>query len=166
MPTVDIREQTPFFINNCQWAIFSFVTMTELTLEMVARKERQLISSGSCLNYRARINLGIRRRLTPPLGNNRRKLELIHSLLFSLPGSPILYYGFVIGWAITLYLGDRNGVRTPMQWSADKNAGFTRANPERTVLCRSISMPSITTRRSMWRFKKPISPRCFGGCAG
>ena len=77
----------------------------------------------------ARINLGIRRRLAPLLGNNRRKLELIHSLLFSLPGSPILYYGDEIGMGDNIYLGDRNGVRTPMQWSADKNAGFSRANP-------------------------------------
>src|SRR5271170_6826952 len=96
---------------------------------MVTEEERDYMYRVYARDSRARINLGIRRRLAPLLGNNRRKLELIHSLLFSLPGSPILYYGDEIGMGDNIYLGDRNGVRTPMQWSGDRNAGFSRANP-------------------------------------
>src|SRR5271170_4092341 len=98
---------------------------------MVTEEERDYMYRVYARDSRARINLGIRRRLAPLLGNNRRKLELIHSLLFSLPGSPILYYGDEIGMGDNIYLGDRNGVRTPMQWSGDRNAGFSRANPAR-----------------------------------
>ena len=132
-PIVDILEQTPAIPENCQWAIF-LRNHDELTLEMVTEEERDYMYRVYARDSRARINLGIRRRLAPLLGNNRRKLELIHSLLFSLPGSPILYYGDEIGMGDNIYLGDRNGVRTPMQWSSDKNAGFSRANPHSLFL--------------------------------
>src|SRR5580700_5354657 len=132
-PIVDILEQTPAIPENCQWAIF-LRNHDELTLEMVTEEERDYMYRVYARDSRARINLGIRRRLAPLLGNNRRKLELIHSLLFSLPGSPILYYGDEIGMGDNIYLGDRNGVRTPMQWSSDKNAGFSRANPQSLYL--------------------------------
>jgi maltose alpha-D-glucosyltransferase / alpha-amylase len=132
-PIVDILEQTPAIPDNCQWAIF-LRNHDELTLEMVTEEERDYMYRVYARDSRARINLGIRRRLAPLLNNNRRKLELIHSLLFSLPGSPILYYGDEIGMGDNIYLGDRNGVRTPMQWSADKNAGFSRANPHSLFL--------------------------------
>ena len=132
-PIVDILEQTPAIPDNCQWAIF-LRNHDELTLEMVTEEERDYMYRVYARDSRARINLGIRRRLAPLLGNNRRKLELIHSMLFSLPGSPILYYGDEIGMGDNIYLGDRNGVRTPMQWSADKNAGFSRAHPHSLYL--------------------------------
>ena len=132
-PIVDILEQTPAIPENCQWAIF-LRNHDELTLEMVTEEERDYMYRVYAKDSRARINLGIRRRLAPLLGNNRRKLELIHSMLFSLPGSPILYYGDEIGMGDNIYLGDRNGVRTPMQWSSDKNAGFSRANPHSLYL--------------------------------
>jgi maltose alpha-D-glucosyltransferase/alpha-amylase len=132
-PIVDILDQTPAIPENCQWAIF-LRNHDELTLEMVTEEERDYMYRVYARDSRARINLGIRRRLAPLLGNNRRKLELIHSMLFSLPGSPILYYGDEIGMGDNIYLGDRNGVRTPMQWSSDKNAGFSRAHPHSLFL--------------------------------
>jgi len=132
-PIVDILEQTPQIPGNCQWAIF-LRNHDELTLEMVTEEERDYMYHVYARDARARINLGIRRRLAPLLGNNRKKLELIHSMLFCLPGSPILYYGDEIGMGDNIYLGDRNGVRTPMQWNADKNAGFSRANPHSLFL--------------------------------
>jgi maltose alpha-D-glucosyltransferase/alpha-amylase len=132
-PIVDILDQTPVIPDNCQWAMF-LRNHDELTLEMVTEEERDYMYRVYARDPRARINLGIRRRLAPLLGNNRRKLELIHAILFSMPGSPILYYGDEIGMGDNIYLGDRNGVRTPMQWSADKNAGFSRANPHSLYL--------------------------------
>jgi maltose alpha-D-glucosyltransferase/alpha-amylase len=132
-PLVDILDQTPSIPENCQWAIF-LRNHDELTLEMVTEEERDYMYRVYARDPRARINLGIRRRLAPLLNNNRRKLELIHAILFSMPGSPILYYGDEIGMGDNIYLGDRNGVRTPMQWSADKNAGFSRANPHSLFL--------------------------------
>jgi len=132
-PLVDILDQTPEIPENCQWAIF-LRNHDELTLEMVTEEERDYMYRVYARDPRARINLGIRRRLAPLLSNNRRKLELIHAILFSMPGSPILYYGDEIGMGDNIYLGDRNGVRTPMQWSADKNAGFSRANPHSLFL--------------------------------
>ncbi len=128
-PVVDIMEQTPAIPENCQWAIF-LRNHDELTLEMVTEEERDYMYRMYANDQRARINLGIRRRLAPLLGNNRRKIELINILLLSLPGTPIIYYGDEIGMGDNIYLGDRNGVRTPMQWSADRNAGFSRANPQ------------------------------------
>src|SRR3979490_1063142 len=129
-PIVDILDQAPSIPDNCQWAIF-LRNHDELTLEMVTEEERDYMYRVYARDSRARINLGIRRRLAPLLGNSRKKIELIHSLLFSLPGSPILYYGDEIGMGDNIYLGDRDGVRTPMQWNADKNAGFSTATPGR-----------------------------------
>jgi maltose alpha-D-glucosyltransferase/alpha-amylase len=132
-PILDILAQTPQIPENCQWALF-LRNHDELTLEMVTDEERDYMYSAYAHATEMRINLGIRRRLAPLVGNDRRKMELLHGLLFSLPGTPVLYYGDEIGMGDNVYLGDRNGVRTPMQWSADRNAGFSRANPQRLIL--------------------------------
>jgi maltose alpha-D-glucosyltransferase / alpha-amylase len=132
-PIIDILKQTPPIPDTCQWATF-LRNHDELTLEMVTDEERDYMYRMYASDPQARINLGIRRRLAPLLGNNRRKIELMNSLLFSLPGTPVLYYGDEIGMGDNIYMGDRNGVRTPMQWSADRNAGFSRANPQRLYL--------------------------------
>jgi maltose alpha-D-glucosyltransferase/alpha-amylase len=132
-PLLDILEQTPSIPDVSQWAIF-LRNHDELTLEMVTDEERDYMWRVYAPEQRARINLGIRRRLAPLLGNSRRKIELMNALLFSLPGTPIVYYGDEIGMGDNVYLGDRNGVRTPMQWSADRNAGFSRANPQKLFL--------------------------------
>jgi maltose alpha-D-glucosyltransferase/alpha-amylase len=132
-PVVDIMEQTPSLPGGCQWAMF-LRNHDELTLEMVTDEERDYMYRVYAQDPRSRLNLGIRRRLAPLLGNDRRKIELMNILLFSLPGTPILYYGDEIGMGDNYYLGDRNGVRTPMQWSADRNAGFSRAGPQRLYL--------------------------------
>src|SRR5213083_1238633 len=129
-PIIDILDQTPAVPDGCQWAMF-LRNHDELTLEMVTDEERDYMYRVYATDPHARINLGIRRRLAPLLGNNRRKIELINSLLFSLPGTPIIYYGDEIGMGDNFYLGDRNGVRTPMQWSPDRNAGFSKANSQR-----------------------------------
>jgi maltose alpha-D-glucosyltransferase / alpha-amylase len=127
-PIVDIMSQTPDIPQNCQWGLF-LRNHDELTLEMVTNDERDYMYLAYSADPRTRINLGIRRRLAPLLDNNRRRIELLNSLLFSLPGTPIIYYGDEIGMGDNVYLGDRNGVRTPMQWNSDRNAGFSRANP-------------------------------------
>src|SRR6187401_2340580 len=127
-PVRDILEQTPAIPETCQWATF-LRNHDELTLEMVTDEDRDYMYRVYADDPRARINLGIRRRLAPLL-RMRRKVELLNSLLFSLPGTPVLYYGDEIGMGDNIYLGDRNGVRTPMQWSSDRNAGFSRANPQ------------------------------------
>ncbi len=132
-PIIDILKQTPEIPEGTQWAIF-LRNHDELTLEMVTDEERDYMYRVYAEDPRARINLGIRRRLAPLLENNRRKIELMTSLLFSLPGTPVIYYGDEIGMGDNIYLGDRNGVRTPMQWSGDRNAGFSRANPQRLYL--------------------------------
>jgi maltose alpha-D-glucosyltransferase/alpha-amylase len=132
-PIVDIVQQTPAIPETAQWGLF-LRNHDELTLEMVTDEERDYMYRVYAYDPQARINLGIRRRLAPLLGNNRRRIELLNGLLFSLPGTPILYYGDEIGMGDNVYLGDRNGVRTPMQWSADRNAGFSRANPQRLYL--------------------------------
>ncbi|MEX1183015.1 MAG: maltose alpha-D-glucosyltransferase [Gemmatimonadota bacterium] len=132
-PIIDILQQTPPIPGNCQWATF-LRNHDELTLEMVTDEERDYMYRMYASDPQARINLGIRRRLAPLLGNNRRKIELMNALLFSLPGTPVLYYGDEIGMGDNIYLGDRNGVRTPMQWSADRNAGFSSSNPQRLYL--------------------------------
>lgn len=132
-PVIDILEQTPPIPVNCQWAFF-LRNHDELTLEMVTDEERDYMYRVFAHDVQARINLGIRRRLAPLLGNNRRRIELMNGLLFALPGTPVLYYGDEIGMGDNFYLGDRNGVRTPMQWSGDRNAGFSRANPQRLYL--------------------------------
>ena len=132
-PVVDILDQTPAVPANCQWALF-LRNHDELTLEMVTDEERDYMYRAYAHDRQARVNLGIRRRLAPLLGNNRRRIELMNGLLFSLPGTPVIYYGDEIGMGDNIYLGDRNGVRTPMQWSADRNAGFSRSNPQRLYL--------------------------------
>ncbi|MBD3884790.1 maltose alpha-D-glucosyltransferase [Phormidium tenue FACHB-886] len=132
-PILDILQQTPQIPDNCQWALF-LRNHDELTLEMVSDEDRDYMYRVYAQDPQARINLGIRRRLAPLLGNNRRRIELLNSLLLSLPGTPVLYYGDEIGMGDNFYLGDRNGVRTPMQWSADRNAGFSRANPQKLFL--------------------------------
>ncbi|MFB0505685.1 MAG: maltose alpha-D-glucosyltransferase [Thermodesulfobacteriota bacterium] len=132
-PIIDILEQTPVIPETCHWALF-LRNHDELTLEMVTDEERDYMYRVYAHDPQARINLGIRRRLAPLLGNHRRKIELMKSLLFSLPGTPVLYYGDEIGMGDNIYLGDRNGVRTPMQWSGDRNAGFSQANPQRLYL--------------------------------
>ncbi|MCB2213198.1 maltose alpha-D-glucosyltransferase [bacterium] len=132
-PLTDILDQTPDIPDGCQWAIF-LRNHDELTLEMVTDEERDYMYKVYARDPRARINLGIRRRLAPLLKNNRRKIELMNFLLFSLPGTPIIYYGDEIGMGDNYYLGDRDGVRTPMQWSPDRNAGFSRVSPQKLYL--------------------------------
>ncbi len=128
LPITDIMAQTPDIPETCQWGLF-LRNHDELTLEMVTTDERDYMYLAYSADPRMRINLGIRRRLAPLLDNNRRRIELLNSLLFSFPGTPIIYYGDEIGMGDNIYLGDRNGVRTPMQWSGDRNAGFSRAIP-------------------------------------
>ena len=132
-PILEILQQTPPIPDTCQWAMF-LRNHDELTLEMVTDEDRDYMYRVYAHDPNARINLGIRRRLAPLLGNHRRRIELMNGLLFSAPGTPIVYYGDEIGMGDNIYLGDRNGVRTPMQWSADRNAGFSRANPQRLYL--------------------------------
>ena len=132
-PITDILRQTPEIPTNCQWAIF-LRNHDELTLEMVTDKERDYLWNYYAADRRARINLGIRRRLAPLMERDRRRVELLNSLLLSMPGTPTLYYGDEIGMGDNIYLGDRDGVRTPMQWSIDRNGGFSRADPASLVL--------------------------------
>jgi len=132
-PITDILRQTPEIPANCQWAIF-LRNHDELTLEMVTDRERDYLWDYYATDRRARINLGIRRRLAPLLERDRRRVQLLNSLLLSMPGTPTLYYGDEIGMGDNIYLGDRDGVRTPMQWSIDRNGGFSRADPARLVL--------------------------------
>ncbi|HWW84903.1 MAG TPA: maltose alpha-D-glucosyltransferase, partial [Vicinamibacterales bacterium] len=129
-PITDVMETTPSIPENCQWALF-LRNHDELTLEMVTDDERDYMYLAYSLDPQARLNIGIRRRLGPLVGNSRRRIELLVALLFSFPGTPIVYYGDEIGMGDNLYLGDRNGVRTPMQWTGDRNAGFSRADPAR-----------------------------------
>jgi maltose alpha-D-glucosyltransferase/alpha-amylase len=132
-PVIDILQQTPQIPEESQWAVF-LRNHDELTLEMVTDEDRDYMYRVYAQDAEARVNLGIRRRLAPLLNNNRRRIELMNGLLLSLPGAPILYYGDEIGMGDNIYLGDRNGVRTPMQWSGDRNAGFSSANPQRLYL--------------------------------
>ena len=132
-PIADILRQTPDIPLNCQWALF-LRNHDELTLEMVTDVERDYLWSTYATDPRARINLGIRRRLASLMDNDRRKIELMNSLLMSFPGTPIIYYGDEIGMGDNIYLGDRNGVRTPMQWTPDRNGGFSRCDPARLYL--------------------------------
>ncbi len=132
-PVIDILEQTPAVHESAQWALF-LRNHDELTLEMVTDEERDYMYRVYAQSRQMRLNLGIRRRLAPLMGNNRRRIELLNALLFSLPGTPVIYYGDELGMGDNVYLGDRNGVRTPMQWSSDRNAGFSRANPQSLYL--------------------------------
>ncbi|MFP4072586.1 MAG: maltose alpha-D-glucosyltransferase [Actinomycetota bacterium] len=142
-PIIDILEQTPPIPDNAAWAIF-LRNHDELTLEMVTDEERDYMYRVYAHDPRMRINVGIRRRLAPLLGNNRREIELMNGLLLALPGTPVIYYGDEIGMGDNIYLGDRNGVRTPMQWSSDRNAGFSEANPQ------SLYFPVITDPQYHW----------------
>jgi maltose alpha-D-glucosyltransferase/alpha-amylase len=132
-PITDIFDQTPAIPENCQWAIF-LRNHDELTLEMVTDEERDYMYKVYAKDPKAKINLGIRHRLAPLMDNDRRRIELMNSLLFSFPGTPVIYYGDEIGMGDNFYLGDRDGVRTPMQWSPDRNAGFSDTNPQRLYL--------------------------------
>jgi maltose alpha-D-glucosyltransferase / alpha-amylase len=132
-PIIEIMQQTPDIPPESQWAVF-LRNHDELTLEMVTDEDRDYMWRTYAQDAQARINMGIRRRLAPLLGNHRRRIELLNGLLFAFPGTPIIYYGDEIGMGDNIYLGDRNGVRTPMQWSSDRNAGFSRANPQKLFL--------------------------------
>jgi maltose alpha-D-glucosyltransferase/alpha-amylase len=132
-PITDIMRQTPEIPDTCQWVVF-LRNHDELTLEMVTDKERDYLWSTYAADRQARLNLGIRRRLAPLLEHDRRRMELMNGLLFSMPGTPVIYYGDEIGMGDNIHLGDRDGVRTPMQWSPDRNGGFSRASPESLVL--------------------------------
>ncbi|HEY8506924.1 MAG TPA: maltose alpha-D-glucosyltransferase, partial [Steroidobacteraceae bacterium] len=132
-PIVEIIDQTPDIPDNCQWAIF-LRNHDELTLEMVTSKERDYMYQMYAADPRARLNLGIRRRLAPLMENDIERIKLMNSMLLSMPGSPIIYYGDEIGMGDNIFLGDRNGVRTPMQWSPDRNGGFSRADPQQLYL--------------------------------
>ncbi|MEJ8848756.1 maltose alpha-D-glucosyltransferase [Variovorax rhizosphaerae] len=132
-PIVEIMQQTPDIPEGCQWAIF-LRNHDELTLEMVTSRERDYMYTTYAADKRARINLGIRRRLSPLMDNDKDRIKLMNGMLLSMPGSPIIYYGDEIGMGDNVFVGDRNGVRTPMQWAPDRNAGFSRADPQRLYL--------------------------------
>ena len=168
-PITDIFDQTPDIPDNCQWAIF-LRNHDELTLEMVTDEERDYMYKVYVKDPKARINLGIRHRLAPLMGNNRKKIELMKSLLCSLPGTPVLYYGDEIGMGDNFYLGDRDGVRTPMQWSADRNAGFSEANPHKLYLpvildpeyhyeAVNVEIQSSNTSSLLWWIKRLLNKR-------
>jgi maltose alpha-D-glucosyltransferase/alpha-amylase len=168
-PVAEILEQTPEAPEGCRWALF-LRNHDELTLEMVTDEERDYMHRTFLTDPRARLNLGIRRRLAPLLGNERAKIELLNVLLMTLPGVPVIYYGDEIGMGDNHYLGDRDGVRTPMQWSADANAGFSRANPQQLHLpvvidpeyhYTSLNVATQERRRSslLWWMRRIISLR-------
>jgi maltose alpha-D-glucosyltransferase/alpha-amylase len=168
-PITDIFDQTPAIPGTCQWAIF-LRNHDELTLEMVTDEERDYMYKVYVKDPKARINLGIRHRLAPLMANNRKKIELLNYLLFSLPGTPVLYYGDEIGMGDNFYLGDRDGVRTPMQWSSDRNAGFSEANPHRLYLpvildpeyhyeAINVEIQSWNTSSLLWWMKRLINKR-------
>jgi len=168
-PITDIFDQTPAIPDTCQWALF-LRNHDELTLEMVTDEERDYMYKSYVKDPRARINLGIRHRLAPLLENNRKKIELMNILLFSLPGTPVIYYGDEIGMGDNYYLGDRDGVRTPMQWHSDRNAGFSEANPQQLYLplildpqfhyeSVNVDIQSKNTSSLLWWMKRIISTR-------
>ena len=168
-PITDIFDQTPPIPETCQWAIF-LRNHDELTLEMVTDEERDYMYKVYVKDPKARINLGIRHRLAPLMGNNRKKIELLNYLLFSLRGTPVLYYGDEIGMGDNFYLGDRDGVRTPMQWSSDRNAGFSEANPHKLYLpvildpeyhyeAVNVELQSWNTSSLLWWMKRLINKR-------
>jgi maltose alpha-D-glucosyltransferase / alpha-amylase len=168
-PITDIFDQTPAIPDDCQWAIF-LRNHDELTLEMVTDEERDYMYKVYVKDPKARINLGIRHRLAPLMSNNRKKIELLNYLLFSLPGTPVIYYGDEIGMGDNFYLGDRDGVRTPMQWSSDRNAGFSDANPHKLYLpvildpeyhyeSVNVDLQSQTTSSLLWWMKRLINKR-------
>jgi maltose alpha-D-glucosyltransferase/alpha-amylase len=162
-PIVEIMQQTPEIPENCQWAIF-LRNHDELTLEMVTDEDRDYMYREYALDPRMRINLGIRRRLAPLMDNGRRRIELLHSLLFSLPGTPVMYYGDELGMGDNIYLGDRNGVRTPMQWTGDRNAGFSRADSAR-LYAPLIIDPIYGYQAINVEAQERLKRRCCTGCA-
>jgi maltose alpha-D-glucosyltransferase/alpha-amylase len=168
-PITDIFDQTPAIPEVCQWAIF-LRNHDELTLEMVTDEERDYMYKVYVKDPKAKINLGIRHRLAPLMGNSRKKIELLNYLLFSLPGTPVLYYGDEIGMGDNFYLGDRDGVRTPMQWTSDRNSGFSDANPQKLYLplildpeyhyeSVNVEMQSWNTSSLLWWMKRLINKR-------
>lgn len=168
-PITDIFDQTPAIPDTCQWAIF-LRNHDELTLEMVTDEERDYMYKVYAKDPRAKINLGIRHRLAPLMGNSRSKIELMNSLLFSLPGTPVIYYGDEIGMGDNFYLGDRDGVRTPMQWSPDRNGGFSAANPQKLYLpvildpeyhyeAVNVEVQRSNTSSLFWYMKRILSMR-------
>jgi maltose alpha-D-glucosyltransferase/alpha-amylase len=168
-PITDIFDQTPSIPDTCQWAIF-LRNHDELTLEMVTDEERDYMYKTYVRDPKARINLGIRHRLAPLMENDRRKIELMNSLLFSMFGTPVIYYGDEIGMGDNFYLGDRDGVRTPMQWSSDRNAGFSSANPQHLYLpvildpsyhyeAVNVETQKTNTSSLYWHMKRIISLR-------
>ncbi|WP_297817392.1 maltose alpha-D-glucosyltransferase [Segetibacter sp.] len=168
-PITDIFEQTPAIPDNCQWAMF-LRNHDELTLEMVTDEERDYMYKVYAKDPKAKINLGIRHRLAPLMDNNRRRIELMNCLLFSMPGTPVIYYGDEIGMGDNFYLGDRDGVRTPMQWSPDRNAGFSASNPQKLYLpvildpgynyeSVNVEMQRTNTSSLFWFMKRMISMR-------
>ena len=160
LPIVDVLAQTPAIPETCRWALF---LRNQPTLEMVSDEERLYLYRAFAQDPEARINLGIRRRLAPLLGNDRRRIELLNALLCSLPGTPVIYYGDEIGMGDNVYLGDRNGVRTPMQWSADRNAGFSEPIRSSSTYRSSSTMSSIM-RPFMSRPSSRIPIRYSTGC--
>ncbi len=175
-PITDILEQTPKIPDSCQWALF-LRNHDELTLEMVTDEERDYMYRVYVQDPRARVNLGIRRRLAPLLDNDRRKIELMNVMLLTMPGSPIIYYGDEIGMGDNYYLGDRDGVRTPMQWNTDANAGFSRANPQKLFLplvidpeyhYTSLNVETQESRKSslLWWMRRIIDLRSAHPCFG
>ncbi len=158
-PIVEIVRQTPDIPATCQWAMF-LRNHDELTLEMVTDEERDYMYQAYAADPQMRINVGIRRRLAPLLENSRRRIELLNSLLFSMPGTPIIYYGDEIGMGDNIYLGDRNGVRTPMQWTGDRNGGFSRADPGAALRPGRSWIRSTATRRSTSRRRSARRSRC------
>lgn len=168
-PITDIFDQTPVIPDTCQWAVF-LRNHDELTLEMVTDEERDYMYKVYVKDPKARINLGIRHRLAPLMENNRKKIELLNYLLFSLPGTPVIYYGDEIGMGDNYYLGDRDGVRTPMQWSAERNAGFSETNPQKLYLpvitdplyhyeYVNVDIESRNTSSLLWSMKRLINTR-------
>jgi maltose alpha-D-glucosyltransferase/alpha-amylase len=168
-PITEIFEQTPAIPESCQWAIF-LRNHDELTLEMVTDEERDYMYKVYVKDPLARINLGIRHRLAPLMANNRKKIELLNNLLFSFPGTPVIYYGDEIGMGDNFYLGDRDGVRTPMQWNSDRNSGFSRSNPQKLFLpviidpqyhyeLVNVEMQSQNRSSLLWWTKRIISTR-------
>ncbi|TRO66585.1 maltose alpha-D-glucosyltransferase [Christiangramia sabulilitoris] len=168
-PIIDIIDQTPEIPENCQWGIF-LRNHDELTLEMVTDEERDYMYKVYTKDPQAKINVGIRHRLAPLLENNRSKIELMNVLLFSLPGTPIIYYGDEIGMGDNFYLGDRDGVRTPMQWTSDRNAGFSKANPHKLYLpliidpeykyeAINVETQQMTSSSLLWWMKRIIGMR-------
>lgn len=168
-PITDIFEQTPDIPATCQWAIF-LRNHDELTLEMVTDEERDYMYKVYVEDPKARINLGIRHRLAPLMGKSRAKIELLNYLLFSLPGTPVVYYGDEIGMGDNFYLGDRDGVRTPMQWTGERNAGFSSANPQQLYLpvildpqyhyeSVNVELQSRNTSSLLWWMKRIIHTR-------